>query len=368
MKKRAIRIGCYAAALMLSSTIPCMAGNGNGNGPSGNPFDELRALITENRSLIEANQGAIAALETKTDAINARVDSVESNLAAVAEQVQANSADIATAFQRIATAQDDIETLRNDLGELAAQHQTDIADIEARLGEIQSQIDTLVAQSAALSTALNDRVAELRSSINNNAVGIDALVLDISLLNAQVGSINSSILALSNQQDNLTNQVADQSQQLTNLNAALDALKARVDSYHGVPSDPCLEIITVGNTINGELVNDGQCTSDSRNNGGTHGARYYTFTITSPATVSIAMNGDYTDTGNWNCTASGMTLHDPYLYLHLGGRDGELITHNDDSGGCLNSLITQTLEPGTYTVEATSYWYDQYGTFQISVQ
>jgi peptidoglycan hydrolase CwlO-like protein len=361
-------LSVLGAALLLASQ-PCWAANSKTatSAQDGNPFDELRALISENRNLIEANQGAIAALETKTDAINARVDSVEANLAAVAAQVATNTADITTAFQRIATAQGDIESLRNDLGTLAGQHQADIAAMQTTLASIQGQINDLVSQSMALSSELNDRVAELRGLINNNAVGIDALVLDISMLNAQVGSINSSILALSNQQDNLTSQVTDQSQQLTNLNAALAALKARVDSYHGTPADPCFESIALGQAVNGELVNNGECISDSRNYGGTHGAHYYTFTIASPATVTIDMDGR-------SCPGTG-TLSDPYIYLHLGGPDGAVIAQNDDSSrscnggwGSLNSRITQTLQPGTYTVEATSYNYTQYGTFQLSVQ
>ena len=349
-------LSVLGAALLLTSQA-CLAANSNGASPAGNPFDELRALISENRSLIEANQGAIAALETKTDAINARVDSVESNLAAVAAQVATNSADISNAFSRIASAEGDIDSLRNDLGSLAERHQTDISAMEATLASIQGQINDLVAQGMELSAELNDRVAELRGLVNNNAVGIDALVLDISMLNAQVGSINSSILALSNQQNNLNSQVASQSQQLTNLNAALSALKARVDSYHGAPADPCLASITRGQTVNDELVSNGGCTSDSRYN---YAARYYTFTISSPATVTISMDGR-------DCSASG-TLSDPYLYLHLGGRDGQMIVSDDDAGCGFNSMITRALQPGTYTIEATSFSSGQYGTFRLSVQ
>ena len=362
VKPNKILISSFVAALLLTSQ-PCLAVNGNANDQAqnnaGSPFDALEQLITENRNLIEANQGAITALEYETDAINARISIIETDLTDVATQVAINSADISAAFVRIATAEGDIEILRSDLDALASRHQADIARLETRLDDIQAQINVLVAQSAELATELNTRVAELRGLITDNAVGIDTLVLDISLLNAQVGSINSSILALSNQQASLVEQVGDHSEQLTNLTAALAALKARVDSYHGV-EDSCLAVITVGNTVTGELVDDGECTSDSREHGGTHGARYYTFTIASPATVTIEMDGS-------GCSALG-TLSDPYLYLHLGGRDGEMITSNDDAGCGYNSRITSTLQPGTYTVEATSYYYTQYGTFQLSVQ
>ncbi|MCI5125537.1 MAG: hypothetical protein D3925_13950 [Candidatus Electrothrix sp. AR5] len=355
-------LGCLSIAFVFNSQH-CFAANANSNPQAqenaGNPFDALEQLITENRILIEANQGAITALEVETDAINTRIDGVQAELAEVASQVAMNSADIGTAFIRIAAAEGDIETLRSDLGALASQHQTDIAELETRLDDIQVQINELVAQSTELATELNTRVAELRSFINDNAVGIDVLVLDISLLNAQVGSINSSILALSNQQANLGEQVIGHATQLVNLTAALDALKSRVNAYH----DPCLESIAFGDTVTGELINDGECISDSRTGwwgGESHGARYYTFTIASPATVTIRMDGQ-------NCTNSG-TLPDPYLYLHLGGRDGEVIRSNDDGGCNLNSRIMQTLQPGTYTIEATSFGSTQYGTFQLSVQ
>ncbi|XOF33720.1 MAG: hypothetical protein ACL93V_17285 [Candidatus Electrothrix sp. YB6] len=362
MKTQKAILTTFAAALLLSSQ-PCLAANSNANANAhpGNPFDELRGVIAENRSLIEANQGAISELKFETDAINARIDAVEADLADVAAQVALNSADISNAFIRIAAAEGDIETLRRDLGALTAQHQEDIAALEMRLGDIQSQIDDLVAQGSALATELNDRVSELRTLINDNAVGIDALLADIILLNVQLGSINSSVLALSNQQDNLSDQVDDQSKQLTSLAAALAALKARVDSYHGI-EDACLEMIAVGNTVTGELVDDGECTSDSRSDreGQPHGARYYTFTIASPATITIEMDGS-------PCSGSG-TLSDPYLFLHLGGRDGEVVFSDDDGGCDWNAKIIRTLDPGTYTVETTSYSSAQYGTFQLSVQ
>jgi len=361
MKTQKVILTAFTAALLLSSQLSSAANNNaNANSQPGNPFDELRELIAENRDLIETNRGAIAALGDETDAINARIDTVEAELADVAAQVSANSADISAAFTRIAAVEGNVEVLRNDLGALSVQHQEDVTLLELRLNGIQAQIDELVVQSTELTIELNARVAELRGLIPDNSVGIDALVLDISLLNAQVGSINTSILALGNQQTSLEAQVAGHSTQLVNLTAALDALKSRVSSYH----DPCLEFIAFGDTVNGELVvNDGECLSDSRNYS-PHLARYYTFTLASLTTVTIEMDGQ-------QCKNSG-TLSDPYLFLHLGGRDGAVIASNDDSyracGWTLNSRITQTLEPGTYTIEATSWGTGQYGTFQLSVQ
>ncbi|MCI5224565.1 MAG: hypothetical protein D3924_18330, partial [Candidatus Electrothrix sp. AR4] len=125
-------------------------------------------------------------------------------------------------------------------------------------------------------------------------------------------------------------------------------------------TDTCVEDISLGQTLDGELINESECISDSRHYNGTYSARYYTFRISRQAAVTITMNGNL-------CYASG-TLLNPYIYLHAGGRDGALITFDDDGGCSYNSQIIRTLEPGTYTVEATTYLSTQQGTFQLSVQ
>ena len=78
-------------------------------------------------------------------------------------------------------------------------------------------------------------------------------------------------------------------------------------------------------------------------------ARSYTFTLTAATHVVI------------NLTSP----KDPYLYVL---RDGAVVHENDNvTDRNLNSRIDQTLQRGTYTIEATTYFPGQTGTFHLSI-
>jgi hypothetical protein len=343
-----------SVTLALTSQAALAAANGTTNGDnSGKPFQELNQLISENRALIEANSADISALKADVAGINARIGFVESSLASVAAQVDANTSAIGDAFQRIAMAQGDVQALRDELMLLAQQHNADMSEMRQRLDGVDAELLHLAAASAALAANLDARVAELRAQINNNAVGIDALLADVVLLNANLTSINANYNLLASQQAGLQLQMAGYQQQLDNLGAALNALKSRVDTYHNV--DPCLDTVSLGQVTAGELVNDGVCMSANR---GSAAARYYTFTLVSPTTVTIDMEG---------APSSAGTLSDPYLYLHSGDRGGAIVVADDDSGTGYNARIVRSLSAGTYTIEATSYSV-QYGTFRLTVR
>ena len=81
-------------------------------------------------------------------------------------------------------------------------------------------------------------------------------------------------------------------------------------------------------------------------------ARYYTFTLTEQAEVTITLESDT----------------DPYLFLLDDA--GEIIVENDDidtASGNYNSRVTETLDPGDYTIEATTYQTAVTGTFTLIV-
>jgi hypothetical protein len=79
-------------------------------------------------------------------------------------------------------------------------------------------------------------------------------------------------------------------------------------------------------------------------------ARYYTFTLTSPARVQIDLKSSL----------------DSYLYLLAGGTASSgSITQDNNSGGSRNARITRALLPGTYTIEATTYGPGQAGAFTV---
>lgn len=96
---------------------------------------------------------------------------------------------------------------------------------------------------------------------------------------------------------------------------------------------------------------DSTCTSTNRPSSY---AKYYTFTLTVRKEITI------------NLTSS----KDTYLFLLEGtGKIGSVLDENDDIDGAnnQNSRIVSTLEPGDYTVEATTYLPATTGTFTVSV-
>ena len=123
-----------------------------------------------------------------------------------------------------------------------------------------------------------------------------------------------------------------------------------------VPTDPCIEQLTGDGTVNGSWTMESECVSENRDGDGTGAyARYYTFTLTGQSELTILLE----------------STEDPYLYLLEGvGRDGKQVAENDDidrDGDNYNSSIVETLEPGDYTIEATTYEAGVSGTFTLTV-
>ena len=140
------------------------------------------------------------------------------------------------------------------------------------------------------------------------------------------------------------------------------------------PTDDCLETITARTPIthSGEWANEDDCNSVNRpideENEDDYLARYYTFTLSGSADVTITLESS----------------EDTYLYLLEGvGRNGAKLCENDDNatrvGGApcniidftlnsqLDSGIVANLEAGSYTIEATTYRAGATGAFTLTV-
>ena len=79
---------------------------------------------------------------------------------------------------------------------------------------------------------------------------------------------------------------------------------------------------------------------------GTRYARFYTFTLDAPSTVTVNITSD--------------DVSDTYLYLLNGrGADGSVVNRND-------SRIDERLQPGTYTIEVTTYDLETGGNFTLT--
>ena len=129
-----------------------------------------------------------------------------------------------------------------------------------------------------------------------------------------------------------------------------------VPSPEPTPTDPCFE--TISASVNIVRSWDSSCLSENRPNdagAGDYYARFYTFALDEPASVSILLTSEV----------------DTYLYLMEGAeQDGVVIEENDDvvQYRNLNSAITDRhLGAGQYTVEATAYEPEMAGDFRLVV-
>ena len=96
---------------------------------------------------------------------------------------------------------------------------------------------------------------------------------------------------------------------------------------------------------------DGDCKSVSRPDDGGYHALYFSLPLKFPAEVTITLTSE----------------EDAYLYLLDGeGVTGAVLYENDDTEGT-NSRIEATLQPGIYTIEATTYEESISGEFELEV-
>ena len=115
------------------------------------------------------------------------------------------------------------------------------------------------------------------------------------------------------------------------------------------PTDPCVTPVDAAATFNESWGSECQ----SANRAGNF-SRFYTFTLQNTAAVTITLSSE----------------QDAYLYLMQGvGTSGAVLRENDDfSSSSSNSRIQETLQPGSYTVEATAYTSDTAGDFTLTLE
>ena len=119
----------------------------------------------------------------------------------------------------------------------------------------------------------------------------------------------------------------------------------------------CRETITTDSTIPGQWATG--CNSETPAPGpgsGARLARYYSFNLEQESELTITLTRDSGDA-------------DTYLYLREGqARSGTALHENDDDGSdTTRSKIRETLPAGPYTIEATTYYPGQTGSFILAV-
>ncbi|MDE0605974.1 MAG: S8 family serine peptidase, partial [Acidimicrobiaceae bacterium] len=134
-----------------------------------------------------------------------------------------------------------------------------------------------------------------------------------------------------------------------------------------VPGDDCVSALTGNGSFEAAWTGDcdSQHKSGSRNHrtvrGGTWHARYYTFTLSSPARVTIDLESAWESLPDWV---------DNYLYLRRGsGTKIRSLVASDDDGGDrhFDARIDTHLAAGDYTIEATTVWGLVTSKFRLSV-
>ena len=121
------------------------------------------------------------------------------------------------------------------------------------------------------------------------------------------------------------------------------------------PADTCVQSVGADGTVAGSWGDTCLSEKDAPGGAGDRYARFYTFTLTEVTDIVINLSSD----------------EDTYLYLLNGhGKGGNTLHSNDDivSGGVnLNSRLSVTLQPGSYTIEATTYKPATSGSFTLTI-
>lgn len=132
-------------------------------------------------------------------------------------------------------------------------------------------------------------------------------------------------------------------------------------------ADACIERISGNATIQGNWAAECESKSASPHDGGVRYARYYTFDLPGKSDVTITLQSGSIQNG------------DTVLYLRRGedntekgDREIENDDHGDDDSNKFDlplyaSGITVDLQPGKYTIEATTYYSEQAGDFTLTV-
>ena len=122
------------------------------------------------------------------------------------------------------------------------------------------------------------------------------------------------------------------------------------------PAETCvLQPVGADGSIAGSW--DDTCLSEKNAPGGAGDryARFYTFTLDEATDIVISLSSD----------------EDTYLYLLDGhGKGGDTLHQNDDiagGGANLNSRLSVILQPGSYTIEATTYSPETSGNFTLTI-
>lgn len=121
----------------------------------------------------------------------------------------------------------------------------------------------------------------------------------------------------------------------------------RANQQASVPSEPIEpELLTLGEAFEGEIGMQRMAIPDTWSEGLPH-----EFTIDEPIVLDLAMTSDVVD---------------PYLYVT--DSVGVIVGEDDDSAGSLDARLLMPLEPGTYTVWASTFYEFDEGPYRLETE
>jgi hypothetical protein len=131
------------------------------------------------------------------------------------------------------------------------------------------------------------------------------------------------------------------------IDGAFRTTYSSISSWLAPDTTDCVSSINHNSTVNGSWTNS--CASTHRSG---RYAKFYTFTLSSAADVQIDLSSSV----------------DNYMYLLSGsGSSGGIVAEDDDGGGSQNARISESLNAGTYTIEATTYSSSTTGSFTLTL-
>ena len=117
------------------------------------------------------------------------------------------------------------------------------------------------------------------------------------------------------------------------------------------PTATCAETLTGNASVNGAWTS--ACLSANPPNARDYYARFYTFTLDAASEVTITLSSDATA---------------PYLYLLDSAGTAGAIKRETGVANASSATITETLQPGSYTIEATTYYSETTGDFTLELE
>ena len=123
-------------------------------------------------------------------------------------------------------------------------------------------------------------------------------------------------------------------------------------SVAGISSDDaCIERLAGSGSVNGRWTSD--CLTANSPDNRTYYARFYTFTLYAASEVTVTLSSaDAT----------------PYLFLLVGEGTSGAVTRENGVANANSVTITATLQPGAYTIEASTYRAETAGDFTLEME